>query len=441
MKTVEKQKIKSTKDWLIKFESLFLVKLGRFLSRLPDLVVLALLGLAQGIIRILRRGKTVGPLDDIKGIIQGDPEGNRAIRRIFLDSRIDQLKSLMEGVIKHQIKSEDANIVVVEESKPNRARDVSIAKVGLVGDDYEIGVMRREYERRSHWQVTHLKDFNDELLSAVDGLEIGRRTQINDELIFDALRRGVAVSIHHSALKSPEMVQKLYALSEEFCTPFRVFYPYIYYPPVQKIKAMLLEDSIGEVSTIRVRATIGGRGGAFEPEPPERETYFNHPAFDHFILLTYLGGPIEKIAAYLNPMDSASGGQGLVDFKYAHPCRYGLLDCTLAPQMQIQSQHYPYDLEAEIAGIDGIIWLRRGMAKRVQEAPIYVRVGRKSFHIGVESGISERWEDVYKNAAEHFVDMINGKSYHLIKKGEIMLAIKAKGKAYEANKSNKVVEL
>lgn len=441
MKTIEKQKIRSSKRQLIKIESFLLVKLVKFLSRLPDFMLLPLLSLAQSIVRLLRKGKTVGPLDDIKGILQSDPEGNRAIRRILSEGRVEHFRSLIEGMIEHQARAESANVLVVEKSKIRTKKlAASTARIGLVGNGYELKILQREYETSKDCHVISIKSHDDKTLENLDGLEIGEKSEIDKELIFDALKRGVAVSIHTSAIKSHEMLQRIYELSEKTETPFRVFYPHIYYPPIQKIKALLLEELIGEVSTIRVRATIGGKGGRVEPEIPTRGKYIYHPAFDHFMLLTYFGGPIEKVTAYLNPMESC-GGQGLVDCKYVYPCRYALLDCTFAPDLYIPSQHFPYDLEAEIAGSDGIIWLARGMAKRVHKAPIYIRVGRKSFHVGVESGMTEEWDIVYKTAAEQFIDMIKGVEQTPISKDAVISAFKAKDVLYVSSESSHVIML
>lgn len=441
MKTIEKKKIKSSKSWLLKSTTLLLVKLAKFLSRLPDSVLVSLLSLAQGFIRLLRKGKVISPLDDIKEILQGDPEGNRAIRRILSESRAGQFRSLVEGMIKHQVRAKSANLLVIEESKikPKKLA-ASTIKIGLVGEGRELDILRRKYEDLKDCSVIHIKSDDNKAIENIDGLEVGERSGLQEELILEALKRGIAVSAHSSAISSPAMLQKIYELSEKNKTPFRIFYPYLYYPPIQKIKTLLLEDLIGEVSTIRIRATIGGNGGNFEPEMPAREKYLTHPAFDHFLLLTYFGGPIEKVTAYLNPMGSY-GGQGLVACKYVYPCRYGLLDCTFAPDLCIPSQFFPYDLEAEIAGIDGIIWLKRGMAKRVNTAPIHVRVGRKYFQIGVESGMTEDWSTAYKTAAEHFVDMIKGIERTLISKEAILSAFKAKDVVYESSESSHVIIL
>ena len=107
-------------------------------------------------------------------------------------------------------------------------------------------------------------------------------------------------------------------------------------------------------------------------------------------------------------MERERGGQGLVACQFAHPGRYGLLECVFAPHLFIRSDYFPYDLEVEIAGTDGIIWLRRGMAKRTQSPAIEVRVGQRAFSFGAASGIEEDWNWAYREAAVCFLEMASG---------------------------------
>ncbi|MDP8257733.1 MAG: hypothetical protein P9M14_18455 [Candidatus Alcyoniella australis] len=68
-----------------------------------------------------------------------------------------------------------------------------------------------------------------------------------------------------------------------------------------------------------------------EAQPLEPNDYLRHPAFDMLLPLAALGGPIERITALLNPM-TQRGGQGLIDLKFEHAARYGLLELSHAPR-------------------------------------------------------------------------------------------------------------
>ena len=432
------------RDLPLTVAGLVIMKALRLLLRLPEGMRLAILRISEGLARrIASSSEAAVALAEIKEIVEEDPVGREAIRRFLLENRDAQFLAMIRGMLKHHLTVGEAPAFVVEVSgvKEGRGRATRAATVGIVGDTRDLDSMRHAYEERRDCRVIQGVGHDKRLLDRADALEICDPGPSCEELISAALDREVAVSIPHGLVESPGTLKRLFAMSERAKTPLRVLYPYLYYPPVRKVKELIDAGEIGEVSTIRIRATIGGSGGSIGPDTPEREACLDHPAFDHFLLLIHLGGPIERVTAYLNPMDPEAGGQGLVDCKYEYPGRYGLLDCTFAPGMYIRSEHHPYDLEVEIAGSDGIVWLRRGMAKRTHAAPIYVRVGRRSYHIGVESGMPEEWNEVYRNAAEHMVNMLRGAGPRSIPGREIISAIELKKSTYKAARTREVVAL
>jgi len=380
------------------------------------------------------------PVRELKELVRDDPQGHEVLRKVILDCRVEQAVSMFSGIFKYHVGSTDKldSLIKVNGPKP-KASAASALTVAVIGDGFEAESMAREYGARG-CRVLRPKNVAD-AKSAVDGLEILNGRGVCELDVSVALTKGIAVSIHHAFFKAPETWRRFYEMADSYGTPFRVFYPYLYYPPAQKVKALILDDAIGEVSTIRIRATCGGRGGTLAYAPPPAEDYLEYPAFDHFILLSYLGGGLERAGAYLNPMDPVKGGQGVVDCKYLHPGRYGLLECAYAPQLYLRSDFLPHDLDVEVAGTDGIIWLRRGMAQRIQAAAVYMRVGRQAVTFGVESGLKDEWDETYRQAAEDFLARLRGGSVLEVDAEEIVSAYNLKNKATAAAQSGDIIRL
>jgi predicted dehydrogenase len=164
------------------------------------------------------------------------------------------------------------------------------------------------------------------------------------------------------------------------------------WPPVRALAALVAEGTLGEVASIRVQAVLGGRGGRLPAVPPDPDGWPCHDAFDHLPLLAILGGPIATVAAYADPMDPVRGGRALVAVGFEAPGRYGLLECVWAPDMTVASEGRPHDLQAEVAGTDGVAWLRRGEGRRAMQAPIQVRVGKEWRTYGVANGLEDAWD-------------------------------------------------
>lgn len=433
------------KDRLVNLLSLLLMRVLRRLARLSDRAKARGLGFLEWIlVRVMRDPMAVEPVRELKDLAENEPEGMALLNNLLLESRDSQFQSLLRGVLKHHTQKAPEGIKVREGFKSTGPR-YSLLHLGMAGDHFDLRMMEQACRAEPGCQGMRLSKeellSNGDSLSKLNSLEIAERDLATEAFITRALSSHTALSVHHAHLSSPQVLHAALTASRSAGTPFRVFYPPLYYPPLQRVKRLLEDNLIGEICCIRIRATLGGKGGRLEPEIPDPERYLDHPAFDHFLLLTFLGGKVERVTAYLNPMDSRKGGQGLVDCKYSAPGRYGLLECTFAPDLHIRSEHYPYGLELEVAGSDGIIWMNRGMAKRTQAPPIYVRVGQKAFSVGVESGLEEEWEAVYRNAARDYLHMIRGDSGRLIREEEMVSALALKDKVYEAANSREAIAL
>jgi hypothetical protein len=207
------------------------------------------------------------------------------------------------------------------------------------------------------------------------------------------------------------------------------------------VAQLLLEGTIGEPSTLRLRATVGC-GGRYPTPAPKAGDWFAHPGFDHFLLMTYLGGPVAKGAAYLNaPSEAGRGGSALVSCHFARPGLLGALDCTFAPGMQLPSALFAHDLEVEVAGTDGVLWLTRGMADRTKAAPVSMRVGARAYTLGVESGLADLWETAYLNAAEELRAWCSGARSLLISDEQVSSAYEFKSRVVGMATSPGVVSL
>jgi len=439
--------VKSIREFPIRVFSFLVIKGLKCIVKLPDAALIKIIGWAAAYSKKRNHGNKPTPLMEVSEMLIKDPNMTKMIRRFLLDSRESQFFSIVKGMIKHHALAEDKSFEIYLPGISHKKISVDSRQicVGLVGDGFDARMLHKAYEENENCRCSI---FTEEQIGGVqkiaaiaDGLEITRRLRTAESLVSSALEQGVAVSIHHSAIESPDMLQRLINQAEHTRTSLRIFYPYFYYPPIQKAKELLADDMIGEVTTIHIRATIGGKGGSLEPEIPDPEKYFDHPAFDHFILLAFFGGAFEKAVSYLNRMDPKYGGQGLVDCKFEYPGRYGLLECSFAPEMYIRSDHYPYDLDVEIAGTDGILWLQRGMAKRVQSPPITIRAGKQYCAFGVGSGLREDWEESYKNAADHFADMVRGNCRRVMQNKDIFSALELKAKIFDVAQSSKAVNL
>lgn len=396
-----------------RFLALGVLKTARWFVRQPLSRQIRFLGWAEKAAGLFRP-TAVEPLRDLKETIRDDERGRTAVRRLISEARDTQIISILQGVLRHHLPSagETAGAAV--------GQPQSGLRVALLGEHYEFTFLREAYQEQGAFI---LAPETDRLPDGLDSVEIALLGEQAMEWAKSALRRRIAVSVHPAGA-SANKINELIQLARSLQASFRVFHADLYYPPLRRLFALLASGEIGELAMVRIRAILGGTGGIPALDPPFGEDPLRHPAFNHAPLLARLGGPIERLAAYLQPMDRIKGGQGLVDCRYAAPGRYGLLECVYAPAMHLPSLHYPHDLEVEVTGTDGFIVVRRGMAERTQAAPLSVRIGRTAYTIGVESGLDADWAAVYRVAVSEMSDMIRGAARPAIDDTSLLSALR-----------------
>ncbi len=427
------------KNLLLSFIGWVLLKSARLFFRLPDFLIVTFFSILE-LFFLLVDKEHPGLLSvrDFKDVIRNFPEGNRIIKRFFIECRDQQAIDLFKGALKHHLTAESHPFAEYDIKPLNRRLGKGVT-IGFIGSHYDFDYLAKAYQSQYQCNLQEIDVTNSPVLTGINGLEIAVLSPPVLEFLRQASLKQIALSIHHSAIQSRDMLKEILSLTHKSHSPFRILYSYFYYPPVIKIKDLIRKGEIGDVTTIRIRATMGKTTEADSGIQITPQSYLSHPAFDHFPLLTFLGGEIEKVSSYLNPMDQTAGGQGLVNCKYLSPGRYGILECSLAPELHFISDHLPYNLEIEIAGSDGIIWLQRGMATRTRSAPIAVRVGQKFYSIGVESGFPSHWDSVYHNMAGEFLNMVHRKPASSMQENHWINAYNSKDLAYTSNTEKKVV--
>ncbi|MFC1850664.1 hypothetical protein ACFL27_10770 [candidate division CSSED10-310 bacterium] len=413
----------------------------KILARLSDPVLVSFLKKLESLMQISGGNEAVVlPIRELREIAQNDPPGLAAIRDIILAARKEQFISLLRGMLKHHIfAKQTAKTPALKKMIAGR-----MITIGIFGAAPEATILKRAYEQIDGVLVKSMADPDraETLVPQFNALEITAGFEGISEVAAVAFEKKIPVSLSHSGLTTPSQVRQFFTIAGQNRTPLRIFYPYLYFSPYSTTRWLLKSNLLGEIATIRIKATLAGKGGEIAAVKPEQTFYLNHPAFDHFLLLPYLGGAVDKMTAYCNPMLEIKGGQALINCKFKQPGRYGLLDCSYAPAMFIRSKLYPYDLEVEIAGSDGIIWLNKGMAERTFQAPIQVRVGQQAFSYGVESGMQTDFSSAYQVAAAEFALIAHGHPYHpVLEADEIISTYELRARVYEASDSQDVIQL
>lgn len=359
---------------------------------------------------ILRRVDRAHPalpgVAELRELIASDPVALPALRKLLGGARDEQAVSTIRGALRHHVWPWPlVQRELLVPPRPRPARKLSALRVGLVGASADLDDLEVAY-RDAGATVTRAASVEavdwPRFLERVNAVELGGGAAVAVSTITAALDRGVAVSLHRAAARDAAELEALRFGHVAALARFRIFDPLLWYPPFTALAELLERDVLGEVTTIRVRALIGGGGTAARPgEPLDPACWERHPAFDRFLALACLGGPLASLTGYAR-FEGAPGraGGAVLALAHAHPGRYSHLELAYAPELEVRSSREPHDLSVEVSGTDGIAWLRRGPAKRVEQAPLEVRVGKLHFTVDAAAGLDESWGAAFRAAAQ-----------------------------------------
>lgn len=411
---------------------IILIGLKAFL-RLPDKVLARVFNVLSRLINAISPGNpAVTTLSEFTEVFGHHPNEAKVVRNFFLKSRTTQSTALFSGILKHHARACSYPFDSLE-SKTAKALGQSVHTIAFMGSNEDAGYLAEAYAGID--RMTVLPVAEEPSSGNWTGLEIVALPPGGPHSL-ERLPWQRPLSVNYTALDSYQTAWRLFDSARTHRTRLRVAYPCFYYSPVHKVMELIKAGEIGELATIRVRA-IAGKGSVVGESVDQ---WLAHPAFDHFPLLTFFGGPIHSVAAYFNPMNPEQGGQGVAAIRFERDGLYGSLECTLAPDLMVKTEHQPYDLEIEIAGSDGIVWLRRGMGRHLSAAPITVRTGRQAYTIGVECGFPSDWNQVYRQMALEFVRVIHG-GRTLVDTPIFLNALAARETALASDRLHRVVRL
>jgi predicted dehydrogenase len=295
---------------------------------------------------------------------------------------------------------EDAKIVAVCDTNKGRARDkASEWGVEKVYTDYA--------------QVLNDKD--------VDVVELLTPHHLHCSMTVQAAEAGKHVSVQKPMALTAAEADKMIAAANKAGVRLRVYETFVYYAPAIRAKQMIEAGEIGEVRAIRMHVNSGTGDTAWKVPLSAWLWRFNEKqcgggplVFDHgyhlFSLGYYLGGPVEKVYAWIDHTRVKEAGglvkidaPAMIMFKYKSARCYGQLDIEHTPEMRIYSDYYADDDRIEVIGDKGILFINRYTAKTVDLPELLLFKDGKTTAVPVE-GVE--WHDSFIATTHDFIDQL-----------------------------------
>ena len=195
----------------------------------------------------------------------------------------------------------------------------------------------------------------------------------------------------------------------------KIFENFIFYPPVQRAKALIEAGEIGDPLTIHIKSNSATSPNAWEVPRSAWAWRFNRAengggplVFDDghhkFALAWHFMGQAEEVHAWIGGTELPEGivldAPAIISWKFPGN-RYGSLEVVNSPQMIVDTRFYAQDDRIEITGTRGVIWVTRGHGKMLDVPPVVLyRDGRTFGYSDMQAG----WEHSFINSTQHFIE-------------------------------------
>ena len=250
----------------------------------------------------------------------------------------------------------------------------------------------------------------------VDLVEILLPHHLHAPATLAALAAGKAVSVQKPMATSLTDARAMVDAAQHHGRFFKVFENFVFYPPVQKAKALLDEGAIGEPLTIRIKSVFGdprhgwdipGSAQAWRLDP---ERCGGGPiVFDDghhkFALAWWFMGMPEEVHAWIGRTAVDGGtvdGPAMISFRFPGS-RLGVFEAVHARDLLIDSRHYAQDDQIEITGTKGVLWVTRGHGRLGDRPPVIL------YRDGVTTGFSAMptgWEESFVRSTRDTIEAL-----------------------------------
>ncbi len=273
--------------------------------------------------------------------------------------------------------------------------------------------------RGRQWNVPENRIFSeyDDMLALedIDLVEILLPHHLHYQATLDTAAAGKNISVQKPMALSVAQADEMINAAKAAGVILKVYENFIFYPPVQRAKALIDNGEIGDPLTIRIKSNSGVSPTEWDV-PASAQAWRLNPdecgggplVFDDghhkFALGWHFMGMAEAVHAWIGSTelgpDMLLDAPAIVSWKFPGN-RYGSLEAVYSPELVLDTQHYAQDDRVEITGSKGVIWITRGHGKMMDVPPVILYKDRRTRTF---SDMPVGWEHSFINSTRHFID-------------------------------------
>ncbi len=260
-------------------------------------------------------------------------------------------------------------------------------------------------------------DYHDLLaLPDVDLVENLLPHHLHYQSTLDIAAAGKHISLQKPMALTVQQADEMIAAAKQAGVIFKVFENFIFYPPIQRAKALIEAGEIGDPLTIRIKSNSGispneweipGTTWAwrFDPQSCGGGPLVFDDGHHKFSLGWFFMGEIaEEVHAWIGQTEMAPGlfldSPAAITWKFSNN-RFGLFEAVRSAELVMDTNQYAQDDRIEVTGTKGVIWITRGHGKMLDIPPVILYRDRQTRAF---SDMPVGWEHSFINSTRHFID-------------------------------------
>jgi predicted dehydrogenase len=315
---------------------------------------------------------------------------------------------------------------------------VAIVGCGRISDLHQLGYRGREdakivavcdtnkahaKKKAKEWGVERVYTDYQQVLEdrEVDVVELLTPHHLHCPMTVQAAQAGKHISVQKPMSISAAEADEMISAANKAGVILRVYETFVYYAPAMRAREMIEAGEIGDIRAVRMHVSTGTGDTGWKVPLSSWVWRFNEGlcgggplVFDHgfhlFSLGYYLGGPVEKVFAWIEqtPVREAGGivkidAPAMIMFQYKSARCYGQLDIEYTPKMRIYSDYYTDDDRIEVIGEKGMLFINRYTARTIDVPELVLFKDGKTIPVPVE-GVE--WQDSFIATTRDFIDKL-----------------------------------
>ena len=289
----------------------------------------------------------------------------------------------------------------------------------------------RRAQRQRDWPQAQTFASTAELAASrieVDAVEALLPVPLHVEGVIELLGHGWHVNLQKPMCNDLASAQRMLDAAQANGRVLRVMENYLFYEPLQRLKATVEAGDLGEVSGYHLKMVASGRGGwdvpassyewQFEQMRNGRGILVFDDGWHKLSTALWLFGPLREVRAWVGVTEVVPGigvdAPTTILWEHEGGVR-GVWDITLATDMYLRSDYYTNDERWEVTGRRGYARVNRCTGRGIQEPSleVYADGEMRQYH-----ALDDDWASSFRDSGRHWLRWLRTGEGPLLWSGE-----------------------